>query len=340
MLKLKNMKEKTQKNFDLFQSIIRLIKKHKIKSSIIIILGLLIIVTIFLYVGLNLIGGMKTSYDSMAPLSQPSTQPDSTRSAPESISETDEISQPDETLEDEIPGIKIIEAGADIETDDAVKKEKKITDITKQHNGYSEQSRFSESRNLIRIDMTLRIPANNFEGFFNELRESSEIENFNVRDYRIDIERRETRLSTIRETIEMYDEMIEETKQMEMNTERIDLTKRLTDEKMRLVRQENDLLDSLGQSKRRSDYSTINLTIRQDISPKIWPEDIGKRFRENLQDSFDKIADSVTKAVGNILNIFVTAILWIVYVIVVILPIWIAYRLLKRSYIFFYQDRE
>ncbi|MGM0629259.1 MAG: DUF4349 domain-containing protein [Patescibacteria group bacterium] len=331
-------------NPPVYQRIVGWLKSHKKLSVLLSVIGAILIL-ILGWLFLNLLSvqlgtsdstqSPETSYDSLG-----ASENDYSESYNKTQTSSGGASSGAEVDTEEIPGIKIIEAYANIETNNATEKEEKITSLSKSYDGYLEQSQLSETKSSVRVRMTLRVPADNFEEFFKKLRDSSEVENFNVKDYRIDIERRETQLSTTRETIKMYDEMIEETRQMGMNDDRINLTKRLTDQKMQLVKQENDLIDSISQSKRKSNYSTISLTIKQDIIPRVWPEDITKDFRKNLHDSFEDIAEMITSAFGNMLALFTTVIIWILYVIVAVLPVWIAYRLLRRSYTFFYRNKE
>lgn len=236
------------------------------------------------------------------------------------------------TTPDDVPGIKVIEASAKIDSQNAKDDEKTVKGIVERYSGYVERSELIERIRSIDVRMTVRVPSNSFEQFFYDLRESTEIEGFHISDYRIELERRETQLETIRETIAMYNDMIEETREMEIGNERISLTKTLTDAKMDLVRKENDVVDSLQQSRRMSDYSTVRINIEESVSPKIWPENMGERFRENLQKSFNSIAYSVTSAIGNILNILITVIIWILYILVAVIPVWITYRILRRTY--------
>ncbi len=336
------MAPKKTKKESPFKNNLQWIKNNKIKSLFILI-SIAIVLSLLPILIQEELGLSNKSYDmaredssysggaDYAPqtTSYNSTQPQKDTSNPDQPSDS----------ETEIPGIKIIDANAYIETDNIKNEEEKITSTVEVHDGYIEQNRLTENLRQIRINMTVRVPSDNFDSFFEEIRKQSEVESFAVSDYRIDVKKRETELSTVQETIDYYDEMIEETREMYMNNERINLIKELTDSKMQLRRQENSLINSLEESRRLSEYSTVRLTVTQSVSPKVWPEDIKDRFLEKIQRSFDDIIDTLISLLGNILLLFITVISWILYVLTVIVPLWITYRVLRKLYIHIYTEK-
>jgi hypothetical protein len=229
-------------------------------------------------------------------------------------------------------GIQVIDSSVAVESDDAREEEKKIKQITENYEGYVEESSLSESISLVRIDMKLRVPLEDFHEFFEELKNQTEVEGFSVRDYRIDVERRETDLDTIQEAIGMYSDMLEKIKSMPVERETIEVMSEIVNQEINLRKQENYLVGSLQESRRQSEYSTIRVTVREKVSPKIWPEDLGQDFRQNLHNSFQSIGKSITSIIGNSIMILVKALEWIIYITIVIISLWIFATLLRKIY--------
>ncbi|MCF7845288.1 MAG: DUF4349 domain-containing protein [Candidatus Pacebacteria bacterium] len=227
-------------------------------------------------------------------------------------------------------GIRVVDSSVAVDADDAREEEKRIKQITENYDGYVEESSLSESISLVRIDMKLRVPLDDFHEFFEELKNQTEVEGFSVRDYRIDIERRETDLDTIQKAIEMYSDMLEEVKTMPIERETIEAMVQIVNQEVELRRQENYLVSSLQESRHQSEYSTIRVTVREKVSPKIWPEDLGQDFRENLHNSFQSIGRSITSIIGNSIMVFVKALEWIIYITIVIISLWIFATLLRK----------
>jgi hypothetical protein len=220
-------------------------------------------------------------------------------------------------------GIRVVDSNITIESEEAREEESKIKQIAESYDGYVEESSLSESTSFVRIDMKLRVPLDDFETFFEELKNSTEVEGFNVRDYRIDVERRETDLDTVQKAIAMYSEMLENIKTMPLERETVEVMSEIVSKEIDLRQQENYLMSSLQESRRQSEYSTVRVAIIEKVSPKIWPEDLGDDFRENIHKSFNSVGKSVTSIVGNSLMVFVKAIEWIVYITIVIVSFWI-----------------
>ena len=332
-----------KKEDSLFNRKLHWMKDNKIKSFSILLLSTVFVLTSFFTV-IFISQNVGISYDSYK-MNDAVTESDSFMGTLESSRQADYDSPdvstpqgPSPSPEIEIPGIKIIEANAHIKTDDIQNEEEQIRDTPELYKGYIQDNRLTESLRQIRVSMTVRVPSESFDSFFEDIREQSEIENFSVSDYRIDVKRRETELGTVRQTIKYYDEMIEETRGMYMNNERINLIKTLTDQKMQLVRQENNLTNSLEESMRLSNYSTVRLTLTQSITPKIWPEDVSENFLEKLQLSVKKSVDTATSILGNMILALTTVIGYILLMITIIIPIWITFRLIRRLYIHIYRS--
>jgi hypothetical protein len=67
-------------------------------------------------------------------------------------------------------GIRVVDSNITIESEEAREEESKIKQIAESYDGYVEESSLSESTSFVRIDMKLRVPLDDFETFFEELK--------------------------------------------------------------------------------------------------------------------------------------------------------------------------
>ena len=336
------MEENKPNPFPTLLKILDWIKEHKIKF-ILFVIGITVLIFVLFVLIINSLsqplgiadGGGTLSSNNHS-LKDALSFPSSSRSFEESA-DVSQSPPPQSPEPIDIPGIKVIEANLEIKTEDVKTEEEKVIDVLKKHNGYAESSNLRESPRNIVLSMTLRVPADKFDDFFQELRKVTEPDTFNVKDFRIDIDKRITELDTVRDTIREYDLMLELLKDMPVNDERIRHTQNLTNHKISLRHRENNLMDSIQQSRRLSEYSTIRLTMEQKITPKIWPEDLKIQFLEDIKRSIANISMDVTSFVGNALMLMINVILWILYILIFTVPIWIAFRILRKIYIYLYR---
>ncbi|MFP4539930.1 MAG: DUF4349 domain-containing protein [Candidatus Paceibacterota bacterium] len=330
-----------EEEIPLSKKVMRWVKEHKLGSSFILLGSIILILFITSTVLVSLSDLQHTTERPQMYTTDEGTGSSdaSSESATKRLTKSSEGDAPDVSDED-IFGIKVIEGSAEIESENAQKDEALAQELVKDHGGYTEESKRSEGRLFIRFDMKIRVPSDDFDDFFSELRDSLEMESFNIRDYRIDLEKRETRLDTLMQTMEMYDEMIEESRQMELGDERLDMTKKLVDQKMDLKRQEDELRHSISRSQRKSKYATLSLSIKENVDPEIIPDDIGERFKNNLHASFKRITDSATSVLGNSLVLITVIAEWMIYGFIIILALVAVVGILKKLYRHIYKRKE
>ncbi len=327
----------------------RWIKAHKTKATALLFISFFFIL-IFIWGAITFLqDAMVGSSESLAPGAYggsggyiSDSYVDSVSRAPSAPPQTEAGFDFDEVEPDpieDIPGIKIIEGRAEVKSKDAQNDEQVLRALTEDFNGYVGAGGRRETVTAITVDLTLRIPSDDFDEFFKQMREAMELKSFSIRDYRIDIERRETELDTVRQAITEYDRLIELTREMELDDRLINRIKQLTDEKIRYQRQENNLVSSLQDSRHKSKYATLSVAITEKQTISVWPEDLGDTFRNSMQQSLNKVTNALTSALGDLMLILTTVVVWILYVLTAVLPLWITYRLLRRAYIGLYRKK-
>lgn len=251
------------------------------------------------------------------------------RSAGEAVSPTAEDGA---SADADIPGVEITEGRLTVDSESAVDDEETVRSVTESYGGYIEEGNQSESPTRLQIRLTTRVPSADFADYLQELRDQLEVDDYNIRNYRIEIEEQTTELDIIRGTHTMYEEMKEELQAMPVDAERINLTMDITERQLDLKERENRLAQRVDRVTRRGDMATLHVTLKERLSAEVWPEDLGNDFRDQLREAIDEVVQVAIAIVTTSLVVFMTAIQWAVYLLITLLVLWFVFRLLRRLY--------
>lgn len=228
--------------------------------------------------------------------------------------------------------VEVQEADFDIETDNAETASDAIRGTANEMDGYVEESRKSDSSLYTTIRMTVRVPEENFEQFNTRLREQYEVESYNVRNYRISIQRQLDELTIINRSLEEYEDMREEVRRMEVDEEKIDLLMRITEKQLELKQRQKEFLRDLSSAQQRSQMATVTVELRERKDVDLTPDNVWNRFKNAVKDMLDTITDTVINTVTDGVELFFKVIQLIIYAVIVLVPIGFAYRIGKRLY--------
>lgn len=232
----------------------------------------------------------------------------------------------------DIPGVEIKKGSLSVDSENAKADEKAVRSITSEYNGYVEEGRQSKSNTRLRINLTTRVPAESFSGYVEGLRDRLEVEDYQLRDYRINISEQTTRLDILNDTLDIYDRMKQEVQSMDLDDERIELTRDITERQLELKERLNRIQSEVDRVNRQGEMATLQVTLEERLSAEIWPNDTGNEFRDELSDTFDRIVDIAIAIVTTTLVVLMTTIQWAIWIIISLLVVWFAYRLLRRLY--------
>jgi len=229
-------------------------------------------------------------------------------------------------------GVLIREGNVLIDSEDTVQDEIEIRTLTESFNGYIQEASQSNSNTRHRTNMTARVPADSFADYVDSIRDRFEIENYQIRDFRIEIQEQTTELDIIADTMDRYAEMKAELQRMAVGAERINLTMDITDKQLDLKRQENRLTQQVDRVNRRGDMATLNITLDQRVSAEIWPEDIGNEIRDKIRSVINDVVGITIAIFTTSLVVFMTTIQWAIYLLIILGVLWFAWRLLRKLY--------
>jgi|GEM_PF-3182810 len=229
--------------------------------------------------------------------------------------------------------LEIREGSMNIDSEDAEREFELLKTFVSQDRGYIENSRKTEGTRYLNIHAQVRIPVENFNSFVKKLENSFEVENFNLTDYRIDIQRQLDELTVIKETLEDFDQMREEVRGMDVDTDKIQVLANITREMRELAREHDRLERDLGGKQRQADMATIDITFVEelDVELDLWPDDLTNRFIDNINNASETVFLTLTSILSNGLVILVKAVEYIIYALIIYLPVKLTWKLVNKS---------
>ncbi len=228
--------------------------------------------------------------------------------------------------------VEIKEGQMSIESDNAARDASRVREEAEQHNGHVEESNKRETNTRLRISLTARVPSDNFEGFTKALREQFDVKDYSIRNVRLPVQRELDELSIITQSMEDYQNIREEIKSMETGEEKIQLLMKVTDNELELQQRKKNFERQLSGKQRRSDLATLTVRVEEKKVARMLPEDVGNRFRDRMKDAIDTSVDAGISVVAGGVALLANVIKWIVYAIIVVVPVAFVYRYAKRFY--------
>lgn len=228
--------------------------------------------------------------------------------------------------------VEVQEASYDVASDDAESTAADVTTMADRFDGYVE-SRSKTDRSLeTRVRMTVRVPDDRFAAFSDEFRSEFEVETYDVRNYRVSIQEELDELDVLNRTLRDYEEIRERVLQGETTTEDLQLLADLTERELWVVERQRHYRRQLSESRQRGAYATIDVTITEQKAVDLAPDNVGNRFRNAVKEMVDSVVTISIDTVTGVVTLFFKVLQVIVYLVVVIVPFAIAYRVGKRLY--------
>lgn len=299
------------------------IKTHKIATAGILI-GIIVVVSAISTLMVSM-GAKRTTYE-YAGLS-PAPVISYKGSAPASEAERT-VSEPFQVKGE----IEVKEGSMEIESKDAETDFGKIQSITQNYDGYVERSSKSIGNLYVRINLTLRVSSEQFTDLIEKLKKDFEVKSYDVENYRIPIEKELDELQILKESLSDYQEIRGEIKEMKVGKDKIDLLMEVTDKELVLKQKEGGYQREISGQERRGEYATLNVSLYQKKSPKIWPEDVLDQFKDRLRGTLDKVVEILKDLVGGSIELLFRTIQIAAYVFIVGIILAGAYRVGRKLF--------
>lgn len=227
--------------------------------------------------------------------------------------------------------IEIKEGSVQIESKDAEADSAKIRVLVEEnYQGYIERSSKTSTNFYTLINLTLKVPSDKLLDLVDELKRNFKVKSYHIRNYRISIERELDELEILRRTLSDYEEIREEIKKMPTGKDKIELLMRLTDKELEIKRKEKNYQREVSYEKRRGMYATLEVSLKQKKSPKIWPENVLAQFKDRIRKSLEKVVEILKDLIGGSIELFFKVIQIAIYLFIIALVAGFFFKIGKK----------
>jgi hypothetical protein len=309
-----------------FEDIISQIKKHKIIFLVAFVLVIIIGFISYSFFSSTLssrAGGYYENAPAYAPISGVSK-----------TSYEQQIEQQTSQIVSNPSEYQIKRGSANVKSTDANSDYERLKQKTESYNGWVETVTKNEDYKQISITTNLKIPFENFDSFADWLMKNLDVKNADLELYRVSVEQQQDEIQILQVALGVYDNFLQRTEQMNVSQESIELAMRITERKLDIMRLLRQYGYSVEQVEKQSNYASLSITLTQEKKIELMPEDLGSELRSKLRNSIRDITNAGTDLITVPVVIFVRIIIWIIYAIIVLVPIFFAFRILIRLYKF------
>lgn len=225
--------------------------------------------------------------------------------------------------------IQVKEGSVEIKSKDAEGDFAEIKSIVESYQGYIERSSKSSTNLYTRINLTLRVPSEKLLDLVEELKKKFEVKSYNIRNYRISIERVLDEFEILKTSLSDYEKIREEIMEMAVGKDKIELLMRLTEKELELKRKEKTYQREISSQERRGEYATLQVGIKQKKSPRILPENVLDQFKDRIRTALENVVDILKDLIGGSIELFFRAVQIVVYLFIIGIVVLVSYRLGK-----------
>ena len=260
--------------------------------------------------------------------------PSSSQAPTQSFAASDDMADmrrgsPTESGSDGGSYVEVKEGDMEITSQDMESDAETIRGLAESRGGYIERRSKTISDFHNEISMTARLPSagDNFTAFVDRVKEDFEVSSYNVRNFRLSTQREQDEITIINTALSDYDQIREDIKRTETTAEKLELLMQVTDKKLDLQQQKKEYERDLSDIRQRSDYATLRITIKEDKSVEVLPDNLGNRFKQNVQDMIDSVTTILMDIVTHSITIFFQVVKLFIYAFIAIIPIGLALKL-------------
>ena len=220
----------------------------------------------------------------------------------------------------------------EIESSDAEKDYEAIKKKVEEFDGWTDSINKYETDKTITISATFKIPSERLEEFSNLLLNNFKIKNTRFYFYRVSVERQKEEIEILLTALEAYDRLLKRAEASSINETVINTIFLITEKKLEVMRLLKMYGYSIQEVEKRANYSEVLVSIYQEKPIKILPENKGRDFEIKLRDSVNEIINAGMDLLTVPFVILVKVIVFIIYAIIALIPIFVAYKFVVKIY--------
>lgn len=228
--------------------------------------------------------------------------------------------------------LQIKEGRMSIDTENAEEKASEIRNVTLSFDGYIEESNKYSTAFHHKIELTARVPASDFDGFVEDLKDKLEIESYEIDNYRISAQRELDELAILNRTLRDYETIRQEAMEMEASEEKLNFLMKITEKELEVKEKMKEYERELSQKQVKSDYATLHVTLNQKKEVDIWPENLGNQFNRKLQQALDSIGNILIETVTFGVVLIFRVLQALIYLVIVAVPAALVYKVARKVY--------
>jgi len=228
--------------------------------------------------------------------------------------------------------VEVKEADFTVESNDVESDSSTLKRMADDHDGYTERSNKEVSDLYERVSLTVRVPRDRFPAFTDTMQREFNVESYSVSNFRISTQREVDELTILNKSMADYERIREDIKGMETDREKMELLMDVTERQLELERKEKNYERELSDKQQRGQMSTVRIELKDRRSVDIWPDNIWNRFKDKVKQMLDTVVTTLMDTITGSVTLFVTAIQYIVYGAVIIIPFAAAYQIARRAY--------
>jgi len=208
----------------------------------------------------------------------------------------------------------------------------KIKEKVEDLGGWLERWSKSEDYRQIIFSLSLRIPAEHFDEFVDWLASEFKIERSNFELYRIVVKREMDEIAILLDAQDVYTRLLERVEKLEPSDWQIDAVMKLTNKKLEIMRKLREYGYTVEEAKEKERYSTLSLQLIQEKPIRLVPENLSRKLRMKIRDLVSELSEIGMNLITVPIALFFKVVLWIVYAIVILIPIFVVGRFLWKVY--------
>jgi hypothetical protein len=208
----------------------------------------------------------------------------------------------------------------------------RIKELVTEKNGYVEEESRTETESYIYLFSVLRVPLENFDQLAQEIQDFTDVWDYQAHDYRINIQYQVDELAIIEKALADYAKVRQDILLLKASKDQIELLVSLTEKELNLVSRQKMFQRDLMEKKEMSQTATLTVSLEQEVPVKIWPENLGNRFREKMGQAISSVSMVLVSIFGNILILIVKILEYLVYLIILFVPALLAWRWGQKFY--------
>lgn len=223
---------------------------------------------------------------------------------------------------------KIKTGNIEVESENGLSDSKKVKQKVSTYDGDIRSENKYKTDDAITYYMTARIPSESFEDFSSWMLSEFDVKSSNLQYYTTNVGEIKSEISVLEEALTAYDKLLKELESRPASAETAQAIFEVTRQKLETVRLLKQYGYSIEQVERQANLSTVSISIIEKKEIELIPEEVGRDFMLKLKEAVAIISGIA----GGILVVAAKTIKWIVYALVVIIPIWSVYKIARRKF--------